>query len=186
MIQNHTTKIVIHSGANIMNTLPRTMKINRMTSTQLGNEMGYTQSNISKMSHGKTELRFDSVQSILGTMPDNQFLAMDIANRLIGVSVPIINGNKVMKESLAMAIKAMPELHQSIEAIKESLDELTIPIDELTDKDLIDPMKAINESWDVVLYLTNFIAFVSEEHHLSMQQSLNERNVKWKMEGITA
>lgn len=182
MSRSQITKVVIHNGVNIMNTLPRTMKINRMSSTRLGDEMGYSQSNISKMSHGKTELQFDSVKSMLDKMPDNQFLAMDIANRLIGVSVPIINGNKVMKESLAMAIKAMPELNQSIDAIKESLDELTIPVDELTEKDLIDPMKAINESWDVVLYLTNFIAFVSEEHHLSMQQSLNERNIKWKME----
>jgi len=37
MSRSQITKVVIHNGVNIMNTLPRTMKINRMSSTRPGN-----------------------------------------------------------------------------------------------------------------------------------------------------
>ncbi|PIO84395.1 hypothetical protein BSQ39_08305 [Loigolactobacillus backii] len=178
-------RVVIHKSASI-NNLPKLMKLNRVNSTELANKTGYTQSYISKLANQKTPLQFDSAQAFLKALPkQNQFMALQISNKLVGITTPVIDGDRIMKEPLAMAVKTMPELSQALEAIQNALDELTIPKEDLKLKDFDDPKELVYQSYDAVLYLMNLIAFISRGFDFSMQDMLIERHKLWSHEGIT-
>ncbi|KLD60866.1 hypothetical protein [Lactiplantibacillus plantarum] len=96
----------------------------------------------------------------------------------------MIDGDRIMKEPLAMAVKTMPELSQALAAIQDSLDELTIPKEDLKPNDFDDPKKLVAECFDAVLYLLNLIAYVCRGFDLSMQDQLKQRMKKWFKDGV--
>lgn len=156
----------------------------KLTMTQLGNILHYNQSTISRFANGKQNVPYEALQQLLETVPD-PFLAMDISNKLIGVTVPVINGSHVIKEPLAMAIKAVKEAKEAVEAIIESEDEYTTPSDYWTREQHADPEQSINESLDAILFLQNYVAFACRETGLNFQEILTKRTQKWRREGIT-
>lgn len=177
--------VVIVRTARDFNQLPKTMKLNHKTVRQLAKDVGYTDGMISKIKHGAAPMQFENVQAILEAMPkDNQFLAIEVANKFVGITTPVIDGDGIIKEPLSMAIKAMPELTEALSSIQNSLDEMTIPEDRLKPENFEEPGKLVNECFDAVLYLTNLIAYVCKTFGFSMQDMLKKRVKKWIMEGI--
>lgn len=178
-------KIVIVKTATNFSTLPETMRLNKITTTQLAGRTGYTPSMISKIKTGAAPMQFDSLKALLEALPeDNQFLAIEAANKYIGITTPVIDGDGIIKEPLSMAIKTMPELTEALSSIQNSLDEMTIPQDKLKPENFQDPEKLVNECFDAVLYLMNLIAYVCKSFGFSMQRMLKKRVKKWIMEGI--
>lgn len=178
-------KITVHLTVKDMHHFPKAMKLNGVTNASLGREVGYDGSMISRIRSGNSSLRADMVQQMLEAMPEqNQFLAMEIAHKIVGITVPVIDGDRIIKEPLAMAIKTMPELSEALAAIQATVDELTIPDEDLKPEDFKDPECAIEEAYDAVLYLMNFIAWVCRKYQFSMQDIFNSRSQKWIAQGI--
>lgn len=185
MKQAETNNIRIHLSIAGMNHLPKAMRLNHLTNADLGKRVGYDGSMISKIRQGKANLRATNVKTMLAAMPEqNQFLALEIGSKLVGITAPVIDGSRILKEPLAMAIKAMPELSEALEAIQNTLDELTIPDEDLQPKDFDDPHKAVGEAYDAVLYLMNLIAWLCKKYHFEMQAEFDKRNEIWEQLGI--
>lgn len=178
-------KVTIVKTASDFKSLPKTMKLNRVSTNELAGRMGYTPSMVSKIKTGAAPLQFDNVKSMLEALPkDSQFLAMEAANKFIGITTPVIDGDGIIKEPLSMAIKTMPELTEALSSIQNSLDEMTIPEERLKPENFEDPGKLVSECFDAVLYLMNLIAYVCKTFGFSMQDMLKKRVKKWIMEGI--
>src|SRR5699024_10169243 len=121
---------------------------NDLVQKVIAKQMNRTPSAIAHLKNDDIPLQFDDIEALLNaTGKNNQFLAMEIAHQMVGITVPAIDGSKVMKEPLAMAVKTMPELTQALEAIQQSMDELTIPKQELSEKDFKDPEKLVFECY---------------------------------------
>lgn len=161
------------------------IKYNGITPTELGSKVGYSVTLIYKQKHDQARVQIESVPAFLAALPNqNQFFAIELAHKFVGVTTPVIDGDHIMKEPLAMAIKTMPELSQALSAIQESLDELTIPKEDLKPVDFEDPKKLVAECFDAVLYLLNLIAYVCRAFDLSMQGQLQQRMKKWFKDGV--
>ncbi|VDG26000.1 prophage P1 protein 14 [Lactobacillus plantarum WCFS1] [Lactiplantibacillus mudanjiangensis] len=78
-----------------------------------------------------------------------------------------------------MAIKTLPELKEALTAVTDSLDEFTIPAEDLRPEDYKDPEKMVGECYDAVLYLLNLIAYVCRGFNFSMQDELDKRKKIW-------
>ncbi|MCC6117104.1 hypothetical protein LA430_11345 [Lactiplantibacillus plantarum] len=158
---------------------------NSVTPINLSGKVGYSVTLIYKQRHDQARIQIESVPAFLAALPNqNQFFAIELAHRFVGVTTPVIDGDRIMKEPLAMAVKTMPELSQALAAIQDSLDELTIPKEDLKPNDFDDPKKLIAECFDAVLYLLNLIAYVCRGFDLSMQDQLKQRMKKWFKDGV--
>lgn len=158
---------------------------NSVTPINLSGKVGYSVTLIYKQRHDQARIRIESVPAFLAALPNqNQFFAIELAHRFVGVTTPVIDGDRIMKEPLAMAVKTMPELSQALAAVQDSLDELTIPKEDLKPNDFDDPNKLVAECFDAVLYLLNLIAFVCRGFDLSMQDQLKQRMKKWFKDGV--
>lgn len=158
---------------------------NSVTPINLSGKVGYSVTLIYKQRHDQARIQIESVPAFLAALPNqNQFFAIELAHRFVGVTTPVIDGDRIMKEPLAMAVKTMPELSQALAAIQDSLDELTIPKEDLKPNDFDDPKKLVAECFDAVLYLLNLIAFVCRGFDLSMQDQLKQRMKKWFKDGV--
>lgn len=158
---------------------------NSVTPINLSGKVGYSVTLIYKQRHDQARIQIESVPAFLAALPNqNQFFAIELAHRFVGVTTPVIDGDRIMKEPLAMAVKTMPELSQALAAIQDSLDELTIPKEDLKPNDFDDPNKLVAECFDAVLYLLNLIAFVCRGFDLSMQDQLKQRMKKWFKDGV--
>lgn len=173
--------MAIQSSIRNLNQLPRTMKVNRVSNEDLADRLHYDESMISKIRTGKAQLQFDRIQEMFEALPaDNQFLALEVAHKMVGVTVPVLDGDRVIKEPLAIAVKTMPQLSEALNAIQNSLDEMTIPDDQLADADFHDPEETIKQSLDALFYLTNLVAMMCRMFHFNMQDELSERAKTWK------
>ncbi len=158
---------------------------NSITPINLSGKVGYSVTLIYKQRHDQARIQIESVPAFLAALPNqNQFFAIELAHRFVGVTTPVIDGDRIMKEPLAMAVKTMPELSQALAAIQDSLDELTIPKEDLKPNDFDDPKKLVAECFDAVLYLLNLIAYVCRGFDLSMQDQLKQRMKKWFKDGV--
>ncbi|WP_265485796.1 hypothetical protein [Lactiplantibacillus plantarum] len=158
---------------------------NSVTPINLSGKVGYSVTLIYKQRHDQARIQIESVPAFLAALPNqNQFFAIELAHRFVGVTTPVIDGDRIMKEPLAMAVKTMPELSQALAAIQDSLDELTIPKEDLKPNDFDDPKKLVAECFDAVLYLLNLIAYVCRGFDLSMQDQLKQRMKKWFKDGV--
>ncbi len=158
---------------------------NSVTPINLSGKVGYSVTLIYKQRHDQARIQIESVPAFLVALPNqNQFFAIELAHRFVGVTTPVVDGDRIMKEPLAMAVKTMPELSQALAAIQDSLDELTIPKEDLKPNDFDDPKKLVAECFDAVLYLLNLIAFVCRGFDLSMQDQLKQRMKKWFKDGV--
>ena len=158
---------------------------NSVTPAELGGKVGYSVTLIYKQRHDQARIQIESVPSFLAALPNqNQFFAIELAHKFVGVTTPVIDGDRIMKEPLAMAVKTMPELSEAMAAIQDSLDELTIPKEDLKPDDFNDPERLVAECFDAVLYLLNLIAYVCRGFDLSMQKQLQLRMKKWFSEGV--
>ncbi|WP_252263323.1 hypothetical protein [Lactiplantibacillus plantarum] len=158
---------------------------NSVTPINLSGKVGYSVALIYKQRHDQARIQIESVPAFLAALPNqNQFFAIELAHRFVGVTTPVIDGDRIMKEPLAMAVKTMPELSQALAAIQDSLDELTIPKEDLKPNDFDDPKKLVAECFDAVLYLLNLIAYVCRGFDLSMQDQLKQRMKKWFKDGV--
>lgn len=81
-----------------------------------------------------------------------------------------------------MAIRSIPEMKQAIEAVSDSFDELTTPVEKVLDTS--DPMNTVDQLLDVMLYATNCAAFICDEFGVSMQSKLSARELEWRRKGI--
>ncbi|MFC6180315.1 helix-turn-helix transcriptional regulator [Lactiplantibacillus daowaiensis] len=161
------------------------MKHNNIGTQELAERLHFTPSYISKVKRDKARLQVTAVVDYLEALPEqNQFFAIDAANKLVGITTPVIDGDRIMKEPLAMAVKTMPELSEAMAAIQDSLDELTIPKEDLRPEDFEDPTKLVGECFDAVLYLLNLIAYVCRGFNFSMQDELSERMQLWVRKDI--
>ncbi|MGN5467745.1 hypothetical protein [Lactiplantibacillus plantarum] len=166
-------------------TLTDVINHNNVTPIELSGKVGYSVTLIYKQKHDQARIRIESVPAFLAALPNqNQFFAIELAHRFVGVTTPVIDGDRIMKEPLAMAVKTMPELSQALAAIQDSLDELTIPKEDLKPNDFDDPKKLVAECFDAVLYLLNLIAYVCRGFDLSMQDQLKQRMKKWFKDGV--
>lgn len=166
-------------------TLTDVMNHNNVAPIELSGKVGYSVTLIYKQRHDQARIQIESVPAFLAALPNqNQFFAIELAHRFVGVTTPVIDGDRIMKEPLAMAVKTMPELSQALAAIQDSLDELTIPKEDLKPNDFDDPKKLVAECFDAVLYLLNLIAFVCRGFDLSMQDQLKQRMNKWFKDGV--
>ncbi|WP_052000083.1 helix-turn-helix domain-containing protein [Schleiferilactobacillus shenzhenensis] len=173
--------VTIQSSLRNLNHLPHAMKVNHVSNEELGDRLHYDESMISKIRTGKAQLQFDRIQEMFEALPtDSQFLALEVANKMVGVTVPVLDGDRVIKEPLAITVKTMPQLSQALNAIQNSLDEMTIPDDQLTSEDFKDPEESVRQLLDAVFYSTNLIAMICRMFHFSMQGELTERSKRWK------
>ncbi|MFX0554591.1 hypothetical protein ACOBP7_13665 [Lactiplantibacillus plantarum] len=166
-------------------TLTDVMNHNSVAPIELSGKVGYSVTLIYKQRHDQARIQIESVPAFLAALPNqNQFFAIELAHRFVGVTTPVVDGDRIMKEPLAMAVKTMPELSQALAAIQDSLDELTIPKEDLKPNDFDDPKKLVAECFDAVLYLLNLIAYVCRGFDLSMQDQLKQRMKKWFKDGV--
>lgn len=174
-------KYTIQNGVRNLKQLPTAMKSNGVNNYDMADRLHYDESMISKIRTGKAQLQFDRIQEMFEALPeDSQFLALEVANKMVGVTVPVLDGDRVIKEPLAIAVKTMPELSQALNSIQNSLDEMTIPDDQLTPEDFKDPEESVKQLLDAVFYSTNLIAMICRMFHFSMQGELTERSKRWK------
>ncbi|VDG27902.1 helix-turn-helix domain-containing protein [Lactiplantibacillus mudanjiangensis] len=156
------------------------MRHNQVSVQELAKKVGYTPSLISKATHDQARIQFDAVADLLAALPEqNQFFAIDVANKALGITTPVIDGDRILKEPVAMAIKTLPELKEALTAVTDSLDEFTIPAEDLRPEDYKDPEKMVGECYDAVLYLLNLIAYVCRGFNFSMQDELDKRKKIW-------
>lgn len=173
--------VVIQNSVRNLKQLPATMKVNNVNNYELADRLHYDESMISKIRTGKAQLKFDQIQAMFEALPtDQQFLALEVSHKMVGVTVPVLDGDRVIKEPLAIAVKTMPQLSQALNAIQNSLDEMTIPDDQLTKEDFKDPEETVKQSLDALFYLTNMVAMMCRMFHFNMQQELSDRAESWK------
>lgn len=162
-----------------------TIKEGKLVQKEIARRMHITPSAIAHLKKGDMPLQFENIEALMrATGKQNQFLAMEISNKMVGITTPVMDGDKIMKEPLAMAVKTIPELSQAMASIQDSLDEMTIPKDQLKAENFEDPEKLVNECFDAVLYLMNLIAYVCKSFEFSMQDMLKARVKRWVMKGI--
>lgn len=174
-------RYTIHRKYSNPRTLSDAMAHEGMTTVGVAKELNYSQASISRFKTGAKPMPLEAAIDLTEKM-QSPFLAMDLSNRAIQVSAPVINGNKVIKEPLAMAIRCVPEMKQAIDAVNNALDELSTPVNEVVDVSDVDD--AINQLLDVMLYSANSVAFICEAFHKSMQQELATRTLEWRRVGI--
>lgn len=162
-------------------TLDEVMRQEKMTTVQMAKIVHVSQPTASRFKTGKMPMQFEDAARLVEKMK-SPFLAIDLANKTIQVSAPVINGDDIVKEPLAMAIRSVAEMNEAIETVNSSLDELTTPVGKV--KDNHDPMNAIDQLLDVMLYATNSVAFISQEYGVSMQDKLANRTLEWRRLGL--
>lgn len=162
-------------------TMAEAMRQESVTTVEAGRRIHYSQASMSKFKTGAKRMPLEAAIELVEKMK-SPFLAMDVANKTIQVSAPVINGDDIVKEPLAMAIRSVAEMSEAITAVNSSLDELTTPVSKV--KDNRDPMNAIDQLLDVMLYATNSVAFISQEYGVSMQDKLATRTLEWRRLGL--
>ncbi|VDG25727.1 prophage P1 protein 14 [Lactobacillus plantarum WCFS1] [Lactiplantibacillus mudanjiangensis] len=69
------------------------MRHNQVSVQELAKKVGYTPSLISKATHDQARIQFDAVADLLAALPEqNQFFAIDVANKALGITTPVIDG----------------------------------------------------------------------------------------------
>lgn len=162
-------------------TLRHEMQRVGMTGVNTAHVIGVSQPSMSRMMNGKQDIQLEDAAKIVEQAQD-AFLALDMAHQFVHVTAPVINGDGIVKEPLAMAIRLVPEMQQAIEAVQNSFDELTTPAEKV--KDTSEPLNAVNQLLDALLYGSNAAAFICEEFGWSMQSMMTERVKDWKRQGI--
>lgn len=172
--------IVINPAVKVVNTLPKVMKLNHKTTIQLGRELGYTQSYVSKLKHGNARLQFDAVQSLLKTLPlGKESLALDIANQLTGGIVPpVANGDGIKGDVEAFGNRSIREMSHAIDALAKSEDEFETPANAVHNHS--DPENAVYETMDAVFIAINAEINVCHEYGFDMQEMAAKRAKIWK------
>ena len=172
--------ITITRSYDVRQTLPRVMKLNRATTIEVGERIDYTQSYVSKLMHGKTALKFESIESLLEALPDqNEYLAMDIAYQMTGITPPVANGPGIKDEVGNYAHRSIRELKEAIVALMDSDDEFETPAELVKNRQ--DPEKAIDELLDVVFVAQNATVRMCHEYDYSLQERMARRKKVWKM-----
>lgn len=162
-------------------TLDEVMQQEKMTTVQMAKIIHVSQPTASRFKNGKMPMQFEDAARLVEKVR-SPFLAIDLANKTIQVSAPVINGDEIVKEPLAMAIRSVAEMNEAIDAVNNAIDELTTPVKKV--KDNHDPMNAIDQLLDVMLYATNSVAFIAQEYGVSMQDKLATRTLEWRRLGL--
>lgn len=162
-------------------TLGEAMRSEGVTTIEAGKQIHYSQASMSRFKTGTKPMPLEAAIKLVENMR-SPFLAMDLANKTIQVSAPVINGDDIVKEPLAMAIRSVAEMNEAIDAVNSALDELTTPVKKV--KNNHDPMNAIDQLLDVMLYATNSVAFIAQEYGVSMQDKLANRTLEWRRLGL--
>jgi predicted transcriptional regulator len=157
------------------------MQQEKMTTVQMAKIIHVSQPTASRFKNGKMPMQFEDAARLVEKVR-SPFLAIDLANKTIQVSAPVINGDEIVKEPLAMAIRSVAEMNEAIDAVNNAIDELTTPVKKV--KDNHDPMNAIDQLLDVMLYATNSVAFIAQEYGVSMQDKLATRTLEWRRLGL--
>lgn len=171
--------IVINSSADVSHTLPKVMKINNHTTTSLGNSLGFVQSYISKLNHGKANIQFDAVQRLLEENPkQSELLAIDVASQLTGTIPPIANGDMLEDDVRSYAGQLRDEIEEFLTSMDKSSDELRAKPQYVTDKR--DPADTVDQGLDVQLVLQTMLASYCQRFGFNLQSRLEERKQLWK------
>lgn len=170
--------VVIKQYANVNRFLPKVMKVNRKTTTELGREMGYVQSYISKLRTGTTQIKFDQVQELLERLPsNNELLQLEIAHQLFPIIPPVADGERFIgKDSLHASSRSLSELQEAITALKNSQDEFL-------DGDytrVADPERAVDETLDAMFVTMNMLIVICHEFDFSLENRMSNRTKLWR------
>ncbi|WP_054778032.1 hypothetical protein [Lacticaseibacillus saniviri] len=149
-------------------TMAEALRKDDLTTIEAGHIVNYSQASMSRFKTGAKPMPLDAAIKLAEAV-DTPFLAIDLANKTIHLSAPVINGDGVIKEPLAMAIRSIPEMKQAIEAVSDSFDELTTPVEKVLDTS--DPMNTVDQLLDVMLYATNCAAFICDESAFQCSQN---------------
>lgn len=175
--------IVINSSMNLGKTLPKVMKINRQTTTSLGNAIGYTQSYVSKVKNGKASFQFDVITALLKALPEqNELLALDIAHQITGFIPPVATGKGIKGNSETFNNRTIRELIEAMDAMKASEDEFEKPAEMV--HDLTDPDRAVSEMLDALFFGLNAVIVFSHEYDLDLCRMEQKREQIWKKDRL--
>lgn len=176
-------QVRILDAVNVQNTLPKVMRLNRMSTNGLAEQMNYSSGLVSKMCHGKTPLHFDQLEQMLDIFLKPSMLVFDFMNKATHLIPPLANGTKFHKEPDTIACQLLDEVSEATQALYKSMDEFRSD-DRI--KDLSDPEEAVKQMLDVELLINTLkVAIENDYDGISIQHIEIEREKYWKMHHYT-
>lgn len=155
------------------------MNSNDLTTTQLGKELDVTQSMVSKWRTDKANFQFEDIprlfKSIQGYNREARF-KIQVLNKFTNGFIPSLPDSRFVDGNpSAIAVRAVSEMEQAINAVSESMDELGNPDAPNHLETIRDPEMAWKQVNDVLRFSLLFLAVVDEEFHLGWEQQTNAR-----------
>ncbi|WP_413476573.1 hypothetical protein [Latilactobacillus fuchuensis] len=150
--------------------------------------VGYTSGMISKIKNSKTPLSFDTAVNFLKNLDPKASakVAIEIANKVTGVTPPVVDGKRIKQDNLALAIRTKREVFEALTAIENSEDELTVPTSQWTKEDKVDPMQVLIEWLDVLIIGESFVESLCESLDVSLQDAYSDRTKYLIKEGVVS
>lgn len=173
---------VINKKADISAVLATYMKKKKIKTTELANQLGYTQPWISKLRSGKIKLDFNQVSNLLDSLPeDSDELQLVIAHQLFPVIPPLADGRLTFdQDALHLGLRSISELQEATRALVNSTDEFN----DGRDADQHDPIEAAKQLLDAVFIGLNTEINICHEYGFSLTQLMRERNALWKKDEL--
>ncbi|GAK47753.1 Xre family transcriptional regulator [Secundilactobacillus oryzae JCM 18671] len=174
------SETIVYRSFAVNSTLPKVMKLNHKTATAVGKGMNYTQSFISKLAHGDSNLQFEQIKSLLEQFPDqSELLVLDICHHLSGGLIPpVADGEAIKSDSEAIGRRAVRELSQAIDALAKAEDEFDTNASAV--HDTTDPKEAVWQIWDAIFIGINAAICICHEYDYSLQDLALKRLKVWK------
>lgn len=165
--------MVGHKLTDFMNANPE------LSTTELGHFLGVTQSMISKIRHNKATLHFDDLQKLFesteGLMSADEFKITVLNIFTSGFIPPLPNYYYVSTNLAALSNRVIAEMGQSVDALKEALDDFSDPSSPKNIKTIDDPEQAFAQCYDVLYYLLPLMSIVANTYGLSWTDEANKR-----------
>jgi len=150
-----------------------------LTTSKFGKELQVTQSMVSKWRTDKANFRFEDIprlfKSIQGYNREARF-KIQVLNKFTNGFIPNLPDSRFVDGNpSAVAVRAVSEMEQAINAISESLDELGNPDAPNHLESIEDPEMAWKQANDVLRFTLLFLAVLDENFHFGWEQQSNER-----------
>ncbi|MCT2882635.1 hypothetical protein [Lentilactobacillus buchneri] len=166
--------------AKIGHILTEFMKKNpTLTTTELGREMGFTQSMISKIRTDKAPLRFDDLGNMYkateGLVGNDDLMITTLNIFTNGFVPPLPNYDNLTPNPVVLANRVIEEMNQSTEALKQALDDFSDPTSPNNLDEIEDPEKAFKQTYDVIRYGLALMSVIAGYYKLSWTQEAKTR-----------
>jgi transcriptional regulator with XRE-family HTH domain len=154
-----------HKLTDFMNANPE------LSTTELGHFLGVTQSMVSKLRHDKSPLHFDDLANLFksteGLLGADEFKISVLNKFTNGFIPPLPNYYYVSTNLAALSNRVITEMGQSMDALKEALDDFSDPSSPNNIKNISDPEQAFAQCYDVLYYLLLLMAIIANTYGLS-------------------